>query len=164
MSKKGESKGARLKVLIFSVIAIASFTLFVELFIPDVKGPAKSKGTGAVVDAGRLGTKELIRLGREIYFGDGACALCHDATGGRAPSLRDARAWAEARISEASYKGSAKSASEYIIESMNYPSIYIVEGYGTEGFSTMPASRVAISDTEMRAIAEFLLSSYGVSK
>jgi nitric oxide reductase subunit C len=81
--------------------------------------------------------------GRAVFEGKGACASCHSRTQGELlvgpPLAGIARAAAE-RTGSADYHGSARSAADYLRESVLAPSAYVVPGsqYSAGGVSFMP--------------------------
>lgn len=114
-------------------------------------------------------TEELVAFGERLFNGKGACGLCHDAAGDRAPRLDTVALKAIGRIKEPGYKGAAKDPVAYIQESMTAPSAYVVPGYGIAGSmdteSPMPdvsKEPIALSTVEMTAVTAFLQRRAGV--
>ena len=163
-----------LKTTLFAVIVIAAFTLFSVYYIPDQKPVLPPKETRR--DITTMDLDEIIATGRYVYGVKGECRRCHASVGKRAPELKSIAITAEERIKEAGYKGMAKTAAEYIYESMQYPSLYIVKSYGvrvkgdgdgkSKTKSPMPSASsraVSLTETEMRATVVYLQDISGVT-
>lgn len=112
--------------------------------------------------------KEYIKFGGRIFNSRGTCTLCHRAAGG-APNLRGVTKRADKRIKEPRYKGKAANGEEYLRESMEDPSAFVVEGYGRKGtndtISPMPLVTkgvIALADVEVNAVIAYLQSSDGL--
>lgn len=156
-----------LKIAAFSIFVVLCYAVFVEVFVPPVKIAAKP-------DDGKTTTPEtpegFVALGEGLYKGRGACALCHESAGGRAPSLVAITQTAEERIKDIAYKGNAKNAEEYIIESMINPSAYVIPGFGVKGsedaiISPMPdvtKGAIGLNQTELKAVTMYLLERGGL--
>lgn len=104
------------------------------------------------------GDIQAIAQGKELYQ-TLACDSCHalDAVGSTrtyAPTHNHLRATAEQRIRAANYTGKAKSAGEYIHESIVEPKAYLVDGYEHVRFG-MP-SFAHLSEREVNALVQFL--------
>ncbi len=156
-----------LKTTLFCVIVIAAFTLFSVYYIPDQKPALPPKETKA--DITTMDIEEITALGRYVYGVKGSCRRCHGSAGGRAPELQGISVTAAGRINDTAYRGRARTAAEYIYESMRYPSLYVVEGYGVKGTndaeSPMPAAssrEASLTETEMRAVIVYLQDISGV--
>lgn len=155
-----------LKIAAFSIFVILCYAVFVEVFVPPVKIVAlPDDGKTTVLET----PEALISLGEGLYKGRGACALCHESAGGRAPSLAGIAQIAEERIKDIAYKGNAKNAEEYIIESMINPSAYVIPGFGVKGssdkISPMPditKGAIGLNQTELKAVTEYLLKRGGL--
>lgn len=85
-----------------------------------------------------------VERGRALFEGKGACAGCHARSQGDVllgPSLAGIAEIAAERTRAADYHGSARSAEEYLRESVLEPNAYLVPGdrYGAGGVSFMPA-------------------------
>ena len=81
--------------------------------------------------------------GRAVFNTTGACASCHALTPGVTlvgPPLAGIATLAEQRVREAGYAGAAKSAKDYLRESILEPSRFVVPGerYAAGGRSLMP--------------------------
>ena len=140
-----------LKVLAFNV-AVIGFFLYVGNSIPQQrKDPPKEIELSA-----DMASAEFVKIGQEIFYGKGTCALCHTIgeKGERCPNLEGVGARAEARVKEAGYKGSATTGPEYLVESLHNPVIYVVEGYQP----SMPPLGRQLNDLEMVAVVSFLQS------
>ena len=145
-----------LKIAAFSIFAVLCYAVFVEVFVPPVKTVARPIPEAA---------GDIVSLGEGLYNGRGACALCHESIGGRAPSLSAIIRIAEDRIKDPSYKGGAKDVEEYIMESMVNPSAYVATGFGIEGSSPMPdvtKGAIGLNETELKAITAYLLKRGGL--
>ena len=152
---------------IFSIGVVALYFLFVELYLPkvDPMPPPKEE----VFDISLISENDFISFGERIFILKGACRLCHKSIGGRAPALGDIAFVSEDRMKETAYKGRAQTATEYILESMLEPSVYVVEGYGKmeAGHVVSPMPRVTaravnLTPLEIRAVIAYLLDSSGV--
>jgi nitric oxide reductase subunit C len=67
------------------------------------------------------------------------------------PSLAGVAQRAAARVAEAGYRGDARTAADYLRESILNPSVYLVPGalYGTpQGVSLMPGGYATVLSTE----------------
>jgi mono/diheme cytochrome c family protein len=111
----------------------------------------------------------FIALGEEVFKGKGACTLCHDPLGVRAPVLDRMVVVASERLKDPGYRGGAEDAEGYIYESMVKPSAYVVAGYGVKGtgdsVSPMPdvsKGAIGLSEAEMRAVIAYLQYVAGV--
>jgi mono/diheme cytochrome c family protein len=143
-----------LKVIAFSVFAIAFYALFVEFYVPSIERPAVTGGG-------------IMALGERIY--NRSCVPCHDKMGQRAPDLSRIAEVAETRLKDPGYRGRATDGYGYIMESMTEPSAYVVSGYGAIGtrdaVSPMPNAAkppMGLTDEELGAIAAYLLSLAGI--
>lgn len=155
-----------LKVALFSLFIIGVYTLYSVKIIPPITPEAPPKEEAPEEPDS---VEELIALGEQVYNGKGACALCHSPVAGRAPLLENAAIIAENRIKEEGYKGKARSAEEYLYESIIEPSAFVVPGFGIPGtndtVSPMPGgkdSAIGLSDTEIKAVVAYLQQLSGV--
>ncbi len=101
---------------------------------------------------------QAIAQGKELYH-TLACDSCHgldevESTRTYAPTHNHLRATAEQRIQAPNYTGKAKSAADYIRESIVDPKAYLVDGYGRVRFG-MP-SFAHLSEREVNALVQFL--------
>jgi nitric oxide reductase subunit C len=92
---------------------------------------------------GSLAAAGPAERGRALFESKGACASCHSRTQGEVlvgPSLAGIAGTAARRTESADYGGSARSAADYLRESVITPSAYLVPGtrYGAGGVSFMP--------------------------
>ncbi len=153
-----------LKVAAFSVAIIAAYTLFSSLYVPPMK-PEEPPSLEEVEIAS--GVEGFVALGEKIFKGKGACALCHNAAG-RAPLLDNIVDVADTRISSIDYHGTAKTAVEYIRESLASPSAYVVPGYGMAGdekTSPMPdvtTGAIGLSRLEVDSVIAYLQMLSGI--
>lgn len=150
-----------LKVIVFSVITIVLYTLFATEYIPPLN-PAPPPKEEAL-DLGAMSMDQFVVLGEKIYNGKGTCTLCHNPVVKRAPLLDALAGVAEERIKDPGYKGEAKDAAAYIIESMIKPSAYVVKGFGVTGTndtqSPMPdvsTGAIGLNEVELKAVTAYL--------
>ncbi len=155
-----------LKVAAFGLFIVGVYTFFADRLIPPI---APQAPPGEDVAAGPMTADGLVRLGEEVFKGKGACTLCHNPVGGRAPFLEGIILKANERIKGPGYKGGAKDAAGYIRESMVSPSAFVVPGFGVAGThdtkSPMPDVRggeIGLSEVEIDAVIAFFQRSAGV--
>jgi len=143
-----------LKVLVFN-IAVIAFFLYVGNSIPQQRKDPPQE----LVLSADMAPADFIKAGQDIFFGKGTCALCHEIgkKGERCPDLAGAGERAETRVKEPGYKGNASNGTEYLVESLHNPTIYVVEGYQP----SMPPLGRQLSDLEMVAVVSFLQSQGG---
>jgi cytochrome c5 len=154
-----------LNVTIFSVVIACSFGAYATFGIPRIKPappPVEEK-----IDLGAMTMDQFIALGDKTFNGKGTCTLCHNSMG-RAPMLSKIGAVAMERMADSRYKGEAKTAEEYIHESMVKPSAFVVAGFGKAGSndseSPMPdvsGGSIGLSDTVIKAVIAYLQDSSG---
>jgi len=154
------------KVVIFGLVLIGVFTAFSIWYVPPITPeppPPASVATGA------LDTEGLVSLGEEVFNGKGACTLCHNAAGGRAPLLDGVAANATERLADARYRGNANDAAGYLKESLIEPSAFVVAGYGVAGTgdtqSPMPSvtsPEIGLTPVEVEAVIAYLQRLSGV--
>ncbi len=160
-----------LKIVFFSLLVIGGYTLFGTEYVPQ-GAVDRARGDEDIEAFGPESVKtvdDLIALGKKVFGGKGSCTLCHNSRG-RAPLLDEVALRAARRIKEAGYRGRARSAVEYIIESMREPSAYVVKGFGVPGgeggvVSPMPVvtgAEIGLTETEVRAVAAYLLDKAGL--
>ncbi len=99
-------------------------------------------------------------------FQKGGCGACHvipgvpNAQGTIGPDLTNIGVVAEERIKDPNYKGKAKTAADYLRESLLDPNIFVVPecpgGACQEGM--MPAFKGTLSDMEVEAVVQYLLN------
>ncbi len=154
-----------LRLVVFSFIIIGAYTLFATEYVP--QGAVDRSGGEASLDedtpAAVRTARDLVDLGRKVFNGKGSCTLCHNRRG-RAPLLDGVGIRASKRIREEGYRGKARTAEGYIIESMREPSAYVVEGFGVPDGSggvrsPMPVVTgpvIGLTDLEVRAVAAYL--------
>ncbi len=140
-----------LKVLLFN-LAVIGFFLYVANSIPQQRKDAPKE----LELSADMASSEFVKIGQEIFYGKGTCALCHTIgeKGERCPNLEGVGARANTRVKEANYKGSASNGAEYIVESLHNPVVYVVEGYQP----SMPSLGRQLNDLEMVAVVSFLQS------
>ena len=155
------------KILGFSIALTLVFTGVANM-LPQIEGEAPVEKE---IDLGALTPESFAALGESIFMGKGTCTLCHKpAPLGRAPDIAGENivASAEERLKDERYKGEAKTAEEYMRESMLYPSKYVVKGWGVSGsndtVSPMPvvnAAPIELSDIEINAVIAYLQNKDG---
>lgn len=154
-----------LKVLGFSLALILVFTLVANI-LPQVEGEAPQEEE---VDLGALTMDSFVSMGDTIFSGKGTCTLCHNNMG-RAPDILALNMieTANERIKDERYQGKAKTAEDYLRESMLEPGIYVVKGFGKKGsndsISPMPAvnkAPIQLSDIEIDALIAYLQAKDG---
>lgn len=74
---------------------------------------------------------EMVILGEAAFKGKAACTTCHQvgALGARAPDLAGIGGRAAERVKDSGYSGQAIDAESYLLESLEKPCAYVVEGY-----------------------------------
>jgi len=149
------------KVVTFSVVIILFYMLYSSYGIPQVK-PAPPPVEEAL-NLGSMTIDQFIALGDKIFNGKGTCTLCHNPVGGRAPLLDSVASVANDRLKDPRYKGKAKTAEEYIRESMIEPSAFVVAGFGVKGTndteSPMPnvtTGAIGLNEAEVSAVIAYL--------
>jgi len=155
-----------LRVIGFSVALLLFYMGFSHILPqvePDTSAPVEVSTAGLDMDG-------MIALGESLFSGKGTCTLCHNGMG-RAPDtlVMDMAATFPARLTDARYAGvsagkeGAKAIEAYILESMEDPSAFVVEGFGEKGsndtVSPMPAvdkAPIELTVVEMNAVTAFL--------
>lgn len=155
------------KILVFSLVLTLLFTGIANL-LPQVEGEAPVEKE---IDIGALTPESFATLGENLFMGKGTCTLCHKpAPLGRAPDIQGENmvGRAESVLADERYKGDAKTAEEYIRESMTSPSKFVVKNWGVAGSndskSPMPkvdAAPIELSAVEMDAIIAYLQNKDG---
>ncbi|MCR4299832.1 MAG: c-type cytochrome [Gallionella sp.] len=153
------------KVAVFSLLMVMAFWAFANFGIPQIKPappPVEEK-----LDLGAMTMDQFIALGGKIFNGKGTCTLCHNKMG-RAPMLDQIGKNAPERLKDPRYKGTAKTIEEYIHESMEHPSAYVVAGFGKSGTndteSPMPVvtgGSIGLKEAEVQAVIAYLQDSGG---
>jgi mono/diheme cytochrome c family protein len=149
-----------LTVVVFSLLTIAFFTGYSNYGIPQIEPAPPPKEEK--LDLGAMTMHQFLALGERILSGKGTCTLCHNELG-RAPMLDTLGAVADERLADPNYKGKAKNAEDYIMESLVDPSAYVVAGFGKKGtndtVSPMPdvsKGGIALSAPELAAVTAYL--------
>jgi hypothetical protein len=159
------------QIISFAMLLLAGFTWFSNN-IPQLRAEAPSEEKLSLEG---LTPDSFAALGEKIFHGKANCPLCHNMIGHRAPLLDAASAdgppvavRAADRIKDTRYKGTAKTAEEYIRESMLKPSVFVVAGFGKPGTndtaSPMPdvsAAPMSLTPVEVDAVIAFLQRSAG---
>lgn len=150
------------KILGFSLVLTLIFTGVANM-LPQIEGEAP---VDKEIDLGILTPESFAALGESLFMGKGTCTLCHKpAPLGRAPDIAGENMLevAEQRLKDKRYQGKAKTAEEYMRESMIEPSKYVVKGWGVSGsndtISPMPvvnAAPIELSDIEINAVIAYL--------
>ena len=162
-----------LRVIGFSVVLLL-FYMGVSHMLPqvepDTSAPVEVSTAGLDMDG-------MIALGERLFTGKGTCTLCHNGMG-RAPDTleMDMAATYPARLMDARYNGvsagkeGGKAIEAYILESMQHPSAFVVEGYGQKGsndtVSPMPTvdkAPIELTVVEMNAVTAFLQDLAGLT-
>ncbi len=154
-----------LKIIGFSLVVIGLFAVYSNLGIPQIKPAAPP--TQEAVDLSSMDMESFIALGENLFKNKGTCALCHNDVGGRAPML-DSLGDGSERL-QGDYAGPATNFAEYLIESMNEPSVYVVAGFGKVGTndkeSPMPDVRsggIGFSEVETLAVVAYIEDANGL--
>lgn len=156
-----------LSVMAFSLLTIGFFTWFSNFGIPQIEPAPPPKEEK--IDLGSMTMEKFVALGEKIFKGKGTCTLCHNPVGGRAPLLDRLGDIVPKRLADKAYKGEAKDAEAYLLESLLKPSAYVVPGFGKKGtndaVSPMPdvsAGSVGLNEAEMSAVIAYLQKSGGM--
>ena len=161
-----------LKIVIFSLAVTGVYAFFANIVIPQVRPappPVEEK-----LDLGSMTMEQFVGLGEKVF--NDICTLCHNPVGGRAPLMIQAGkdgppigARAEERVKDPRYKGKAKNGEEYIRESENFPSAFVVPGYGVKGtndtVSPMPVTTsgaIGLTDAKVDAVIAYFQTNAGV--
>ncbi len=162
-----------LRVMVFGLAMLAFFLIFSHL-LPQVE-PDMSPPVEVATDS--LDMDGMIGLGETLFTGKGTCTLCHNDLG-RAPDLlaMDLAASFPSRLSDPRYTGVAaggegpEAVGEYIHESMQKPSAFVVAGFGKKGSndteSPMPVvdrAPIELTPVEMNAVVAFLQDRAGMT-
>jgi hypothetical protein len=172
MSKTGAMKKCRgagnhilLSVIGFSLVLVLMFTLVTNI-LPQLEGEAP---VDEEVNLGEMTAETFAIFGESIFTDKGTCTLCHNDKG-RAPDILTLSMveTANERLRDERYQGRAKTAEEYLRESMLDPGAYVVKGYGKKGsndtVSPMPAVNKAptlLTDIEIDAVIAFMQAKDG---
>lgn len=155
-----------LRIVVFSIAMMLFFMGFSHILPqvePDTSVPVEISTDG-------LDMPGMIALGEGLFSGKGTCTLCHNGMG-RAPDTleMDLSATFAGRLADARYDGisagkeGAKAVENYLRESMQDPSAFVVGGYGKKGsndtISPMPvvdAAPIELTPVEINAVIAFL--------
>ncbi|MEO5348767.1 MAG: c-type cytochrome [Magnetococcus sp. YQC-3] len=155
-----------LQVAIFSFLVILGFAGYSNFGIPQIK-PAPPPQPEKV-DLGAMTTEGFVALGEKIYSSKGTCTLCHNSLG-RAPMLDKLGENTPKRLADPRYKGTAKNAEEYLLESLTKPSAYVVAGFGKAGSNDMESpmpdvsgGSIGLTEVEIKAVIAYMLDSNGM--
>jgi cytochrome c2 len=153
-----------LNVVFFSLEATLVYTIIGNL-VPQIE----SRPQAELQLSPDATPEQLVKAGEQIFYGKGTCALCHSveaSEAARCPMLGAGPlgpamgARAEERVKVPGYKGTAKNGTEYLIESMTDPGIYLVEGFPP----IMPVINkppIGLNNDEVAAVVAFLQSVQG---
>ncbi|MDK1024032.1 MAG: hypothetical protein QGD92_07350 [Gammaproteobacteria bacterium] len=150
-----------IKIVVFSLLTIGFFTAYSYYGIPQIiPAPPPEKEE---LDLEGITTADLIVLGERIFKGKGACTLCHNDVGGRAPMLDDIGMKAQENMADSRYKGTASSVEEYLYESLVDPSAYVVAGFGKMGtqdsespMTDVRTGSIKLSEEELLVVVAYL--------
>ena len=151
---------AFLHVVVFSLFTIVLFSGYANFGIPQIEPAPPPKEEK--IDLDSINMDQFIALGEITFNGKGKCTLCHNAVGGRAPLLDKVATLAEERISHVLYQGNAKTAEEYLYESMLKPSAFVVPGFGKTAqneespMTDVSGGSIALSEPEIKAVMAYL--------
>ncbi|MEO5363013.1 MAG: c-type cytochrome [Magnetococcus sp. DMHC-8] len=155
-----------LQVAIFSILVIIGFAGYSSFGIPQIK-PAPPPQPEKV-DLGAMTMEGFVALGEKIFSTKGTCTLCHNSLG-RAPMLDKLGENLPKRLADPRYKGTAKNAQEYLLESLVKPSAYVVTGFGKAGSNDMESpmpdvsgGSIGLTDVETKAVLAYMLDSNGM--
>lgn len=145
------------KVSLFVFVLLAAFA-WVGRVVSSVSGGEVRKVEGVGPEAGEA-----------IFFGKGSCYTCH-AVGERGSAIRGPNQGdpgplglaiglrAERRAEErTAATGTSYTASDYLLESLVEPNVYVVEGYKAE-MPEVHLPPIALKPDEVKAVVAFLLS------
>ena len=153
-----------IKVIVFSAVILSVYTIF-----PMTLPQQRSEPPPLEEKVGALTMDKFIDIGKDIFDGKrggfGGCILCHDPKLKRAPELINMHSTSEDRLKDPRYKGKAKSGEEYLRESMEEPSAFVVAGFGIAGSndtkSPMMEIKKYLKPWEINAAIAFLQSKDG---
>jgi cytochrome c2 len=121
--------------------------------------PAASQSEPAAATAGNADTgKKLFGEAFLKSAGSPGCATCHSLEKGKTlvgPSLAGIAREAAADVQKADYKGSAKSAEEFLKESIVSPDVMVTQGFQA---GVMPKNYAKLSAQELNDLTAYLLT------
>lgn len=162
---RGAGNHILLSVIGFSLALVLMFTLVANI-LPQVEGEAP---VDEEVNLGEMTAETFATFGESIFPNKGACTLCHNDKG-RAPDILTLNMieTANERLRDGRYQGRAKTAEDYLRESMLDPGAYVVKGYGKKGsndtISPMPVvnkAPILLTDIEIDAVIAFMQAKDG---
>jgi len=118
--------------------------------------------TTAVAESTAAASANPVALGEAVFRrSPPACFSCHSTTEGTVlvgPSLAGLATRAAALVADPSYRGAARSAPDYIRESIVNPSAYVVPGptFGAAGQSVMPPLGTLLKPDEVDQLVAYL--------
>lgn len=126
---------------------------------------APKPGAGAAPKPTAVPLTAAQEAGKQVYLKNG-CNACHSIRGqglqgNIGPSLNNIATAAEARLKEAGYKGSAKTAAEYVHESVVSPAAYLVPQCPTGACpaGVMPATfGTTLKPEEVTQLVDYLMT------
>lgn len=155
-----------LKVALFSVLVVVSFSGYSSFGIPQIK-PAPPP-VAEKVDLSAMTMDQFIAFGERVYNGKGTCKLCHNELG-RAPMLEKLGENIDKRLQNERYQGEATDAEGYLVESLIKPSAFVVSGFGKAGSNDMESpmpdvsgGSIGLSEVELKAVTAYMLDSSGL--
>jgi nitric oxide reductase subunit C len=121
--------------------------------------PAASQSQPAAAAAGNADSgKKLFSEPFLKSAGSPGCATCHSLEKGKTlvgPSLAGIASEAAADVQKADYKGSAKSAEEFLKESIVSPDVMVTQGFQA---GVMPKTYAKLSAQELNDLAAYLMT------
>jgi nitric oxide reductase subunit C len=129
---------------------------------PIVVSAAMPQDSAPATAAAGAASSNPVALGEALYRrSPPACFSCHSITEGVVlvgPSLAGIGTRAAALVSSPDYKGAARSAQDYIRESIVDPHAYIVPGptFSADGQSIMPPFATVLKPEEVEQLVEYL--------
>jgi nitric oxide reductase subunit C len=110
-------------------------------------------------------SEDRVSRGRTLFNGAGICASCHSLEPGvtlMGPSLAGVARRAEERIRDPQYRGTARMAAEYLVESIVNPSAFIPPGgvySSAQGVSFMPKTlQETLTPEQVQDLVAYLLT------
>ena len=139
-----------IKGFCFSLALIGVFTLYSNS-IPQLTTKVPEE---IIISKDDLTVEEIVKMGETIFTAKGNCYVCHKDANGRGPNLKNIGALAGNRKPDMKPR-------DYLMESLVYPELYIVDGYSP----IMPAankSPISLNKAELLAVVAYLQSLGGI--
>jgi cytochrome c2 len=141
------------KRVVFSLAVLASLLLLAACSGGGAQPAAPAAGAaGGNADNGKALFAKTV-LGKSP-----GCVTCHSLEKGKTlvgPSMAGIATEAEKTIKDAEYKGTAKSAAEFMRESIVKPNVYVTKGFAQ---GIMPADYTGLSEQELNDLVAYLVS------